>query len=115
MKTLNVSLKTSWLCQVARWLSGLALLTLTSVAQAQIDPAPRQILHVGANSSLHDQGPLGAYLFYYWNMPNITTNVFLRLAIAPVFVDSETGFKSLIAKDTDLAVGAFGGLYANSY
>ncbi|MEI7533153.1 MAG: hypothetical protein WCK57_02210 [Verrucomicrobiae bacterium] len=115
MKALNTSLKMFWSRQITRLLSGLVWLTLTATAQAQIDPAPRQILQVGANASLHDQGPLGAYLFYYWNMPNITTNVFLRLAIAPVYVDSETGFKSLIAKNTDLAVGAFGGLYGNSY
>ncbi len=116
MKTLKASLTSFWSRPLAGLLAGLALFTLVATtAQAQIDPSPRQILHVGANASLHDQGPLGAYLFYYWNLPNITTNVFLRLAIAPVYVDSEVGFKGLIAKHTDLAVGAFGGLYANSY
>lgn len=85
-------------------------------AQAQIDPAPRQILHVGANDSLRGQEPMGAYLFYYWNIPHVIgTNEYLRLAIAPVYVDSELGFKSLLGPNTDFAVGAFGGLYANSY
>lgn len=85
-------------------------------AQAQIDPAPRQILHVGVDGSLRGQEPYGAYLFYYWNQPNVpTTNQFLRLAIAPVYVDGELGFKNLLGDQTDFAVGAFGGLYANSY
>ena len=89
---------------------------ISFTAQAQIDPAPRQLLHLGANTSLTDSGPLGACAFYYWNMPNVpTTNQFLRLVIAPVYIDSELGFKGLLGENTDLAVGAFGGLYANSY
>lgn len=85
-------------------------------AKAQIDPAPRQILHAGVDSSLRGQEPMGAYLFYYWNIPHVIgTNQYLRLAIAPVYVDSELGFKSLISENTDFAVGAFGGMYANSY
>jgi hypothetical protein len=98
-------------------LVGLALLPLaTFKAQAQIDPAPRQILHAGVNAPVASQGPMGAYLFYYWNMANVpTTNTFLRLAIAPVYVDGEMGFKGLLGENTDLAVGANGGLYAESY
>jgi hypothetical protein len=98
-------------------LAVLSALVLTGLpAKAQIDPAPRQILHAGFDTSLKDQGPFGAYLFYYWNIPHvINTNQFLRLAIAPVYVDGELGFKSLLGENTDFAVGAFGGLYANSY
>ena len=93
-----------------------ALMFIGLPAKAQIDPAPRQILHAGFDASLKDQGPFGAYLFYYWNIPNLpATNQFLRLAIAPVYVDSELGFKGLLGEQTDFAVGAFGGLYANSY
>src|SRR5450432_1685909 len=97
--------------------AGVALLmTASFTAQAQIAPAPRQLLHLGANASLTDSGPLGAYAFYYWNMPNVpTTNEVLRLVIAPVYVDSELGFQHLLGKNTDLAVGAFGGMFANSY
>src|SRR5258706_516068 len=85
-------------------------------AHAQLDPAPRQLLQIGANTSLHDDGPLGAYAFYYWNMPDVpTTNTGLRLAIAPVFVDGELGFKKLLSEHTDVGLGFFGGLYANSY
>jgi len=98
-------------------LIGLAALTFGMLpARAQIDPDPRQILHLGVNESIRGQEPMGAYAFYYWNMANVpTTNVFLRLAIAPCYVDSEMGFKGLLGKNTDLAVGAFGGLYADSY
>jgi hypothetical protein len=100
-----------------RLLAGTTLLMLAGfAAQAQIDPAPRQLLQLGVNSSMHDQGPMGAYAFYYWNMPNVpTTNQVLRFAIAPVYIDSDLGFKGLLGEHTDLAVGAFGGLYANSY
>jgi hypothetical protein len=98
-------------------LGGLAVSVLTTfTVQAQIDPAPREILHLGANTSLTDQGPLGAYAFYYWNMPNVpATNQVLRFAIAPCYVDADYGFQGLLGKQTDLAVGAFGGLFANSY
>ena len=116
MKTINSQLQRFWSRQSARLLAAFALLLLVSLpAAAQIDPAPRQLLHLGVNSSLTDPGPLGAYAFFYWNMPEVpTTNQFLRLVIAPVYVDSELGFKGLLGEHTDLAVGAFGGLYANS-
>jgi len=106
----------SWTRDAGCALGLASLLLIGSTAQAQIDPAPRQILHVGAESSLKGQEPMGAYLFYYWNIPHVIgTNQYLRLAIAPVYVDSELGFKSLLGKNTDFAVGAFGGMYANSY
>src|SRR6516164_1591253 len=97
--------------------AALALLLFTSLpVLAQMDAMPRQLLHLGANFPLSDAGPLGAYAFYYWNMPNVpTTNEVLRFAIAPVYIDSDLGFKNLLGDHTDLAVGAFGGLYANNY
>lgn len=98
----------------------LALCALTgivvSTAQAQIDPEHRQLLHLGVNQSLYTEGPMGAYAFYYWNMPHIpTTNQTLRLVIAPGYLDSELGFNRLLGEHTDLAIGAFGGMFANSY
>ncbi len=87
-----------------------------ATAHAQIDPDARQLLHLGVDAPLNGNGPKGAYAFYYWNMPNIpTTNQVLRLAIAPTYVDSELGFKSLLGPNTDFAVGAAGGAFANSY
>ena len=98
-------------------LAGLVASTLaTGTVQAQLDPVPRQILHLGANASLTDPGPLGAYAFYYWNMPEFpTTNQVLRLVIAPGYMNNELGFKGLLGPNTDLGVGAFGGLYAENY
>ena len=85
-------------------------------ARAQIDPAPRQLLQLGADVPLKDSGPFGAYAFYYWNMPNVpATNQVLRFAIAPTYVDADYGFQGLLGKQTDLAVGAFGGAFASSY
>jgi hypothetical protein len=92
----------------------IAVAAVTSYAQ--IDPDARQLLHLGVNAPLNGNGPKGAYAFYYWNMPNVpTTNQFLRLAIAPTYVDSELGFKSLLGPNTDFAVGGAGGAFANNY
>jgi hypothetical protein len=93
-----------------------ACIVLASSAQAQIDPAPRQLLHLGFDQSLKDDGPMGAYVFYYWNIVDVpTTNQNLRLAIAPGYVDGELGFKKLINDTTDVGLGFSGGLFANSY
>src|SRR5262249_41882320 len=35
--------------------------------------------------------------------------------VAPTFLDSELGFKDLLGQNTDLALGAFGGGFQNSY
>ena len=83
---------------------------------AQLDPEPRQLLHVGVSQSLHNDGPQAHYLFYYWNTPNFpSTNQILRLVAAPTYVDAELGFKDLLGKNTDLGLGVFGGGYAYSY
>jgi hypothetical protein len=71
---------------------------------------------LGFNQSLHNDGPTAAYAFYYWNQPDVpATNMTLRLAIAPVYVDGELGFKGLFGENTDLGVGLFGGGFYNSY
>jgi hypothetical protein len=89
---------------------------VVSGAQAQIDPEPRNFVHLGFNQSLHDDGPQAIYGFYYLNMPQFqSTNMALRLAIAPLYVDGELGFKGLLGENTDLGVGLFGGGFANSY
>jgi hypothetical protein len=94
----------------------IAAALLTSTGYAQIDPEPRNLLQLGVNQSLHNDGPTAAYAFYYWNRPNVpATNMTLRLAIAPVYVDAELGFKGLLGQNTDLGVGVFGGGFYNSY
>jgi hypothetical protein len=87
-----------------------------STGYAQIDPEPRNLLQLGINQSLHDDGPTAAYAFYYWNQPDVpATNMTLRLAIAPVYLDGELGFRGLLGENTDLGVGVFGGGFYNSY
>jgi hypothetical protein len=92
------------------------ILAATSTGYAQIDPESRILLQLGFNQSLHNDGPAAAYAFYYWNMPDVpSTNMTLRLAIAPVYADGELGFRGLLGENTDLAVGVFGGGLYNSY
>ena len=86
-------------------------------AHGQIDPEKRQLIHLGYNQPIEGKGPLAAYGFYYRNQPNFLdhTNLTLRLAVAPLYMDSEFGFKSLIGPNTDLGVGLAGGGLADSY
>jgi hypothetical protein len=43
------------------------------------------------------------------------TNLTLRLAVAPVYLDSELGIAQVLGPDTDLGVGLAGGGFADSY
>ena len=43
------------------------------------------------------------------------TNLTLRLAVAPVYLDSELGFVSGLGPHTDFAIGLAGGGFADSY
>jgi len=117
MKTIHSQLRRFGSRPCALLLAGFASLLLVALpARAQIDPEARQLLHLGVDASLTDPGPAGAYAFYYWNIPHVwETNQFLRLAIAPTYLDTELGFKDLLGKNTDLGIGAFGGLFANNY
>ena len=99
----------------------LTLLVLTPVlfpatARAQIDPVKRRLLQLGFNQPLENRGPVAAYAYYYYNEPDYPrTNQTLRLALAPVYLDSELGFRGLLGEHTDLALGLAGGGYADSF
>ena len=94
------------------WLA--LLLPLTTVAQ--IDPVKRDLIQIGYDQPLKGQSPLGAYAFYYHNQPDfLRTNLTWRLALAPVYLDSELGFNHLLGPNTDFAIGVAGGGYADSY
>jgi len=70
----------------------------------------------GIQLSLHGHAPLSAYAFYYGNLPNFyKSNLTLRIAIAPVYLDSEVGLVSLLGEYTDLGLGINGGGFADSY
>lgn len=89
------------------------LLLLPRAAHAQIDPYSRNLLQVGYNQPLEGKAPFAAYAFYYHNNPGfLRTNLTLRAAIAPVYLDSELGFRHLLGPHTDLGVGLAGGGFA---
>jgi hypothetical protein len=81
-----------------------------------VDPFPRELIQLGYNASFEGHAPLAGYAFYFRNEPNfLHTNVTLRLAVAPTYLDSEVGFSHLLGEHTDLGVGVAGGGFADSY
>jgi hypothetical protein len=98
------------------WLVVLISLGGSATAHSQIDPEKRRLFQFGYNQPLIGRGPLAGYAFYYYNQPEfIQTNLTLRLAIAPVYVDSELGIREALGPNTDLAIGLAGGGFADSY
>lgn len=94
------------------WALGGALM-----AFGQIDPAKRELIQLGYNQPLEGHGPLAAYGFYFRNKPNFLqdSNLTLRLAVAPVYVDTELGISRAFGNHTDLGIGLAGGGFADSY
>ena len=94
----------------------LVCLGASATAHAQIDPERRRLVQLGYNQPIQGRGPLSGYAFYYFNEPGfIQTNLTLRMAIAPVYVDSELGIRDALGPNTDLAIGLAGGGFADSY
>lgn len=99
---------------------GQALLWLALFAPmlgvAQIDPVRRDLIQFGYNQALEGHSPFAGYAYYYHNQPDfLRTNITLRVALAPVFLDSELGFVNGLGPHTDFAVGLAGGGFADSY
>ena len=87
-----------------------------TMASAQIDTERRQILHLGYDASLEGHAPIAAYAFYYLNRPQfLRDDMTLRMAVAPVYFDSELGWAHLLGPNTDLGIGVAGGGFADSY
>src|SRR5688572_20180690 len=83
---------------------------------AQIDPAKRELIQLGYNQPLEGRAPISAYAFYYLNLPHFyRTNLTLRLAVAPLYMDSELGIAQAIGPRTDLGIGLAGGGFADGY
>ena len=83
---------------------------------AQIDPIQRDLIQFGYNQALEGHTPFAGYAFYYHNQPDfLRTNLTLRLAVAPVYVDSELGFVHGLGPNTDFAIGLAGGGFADGY
>ena len=99
--------------------NGLLLLVIGWVvgrAWAQIDPVSRQLFQFGLNLPVEGKSPLSAYAFYYDNHPGfIRTNLTLRLAVAPVYLDAELGIRGALGEHTDVGLGVAGGGFADSY
>src|SRR6185295_14403530 len=84
--------------------------------QGQIDPVRRDLIQLGYDAALQGRAPLAGYAFYYHNQPSfLRTNLTLRLAAAPVYLDAELGFAGALGEHTDLGVGLAGGGFADSY
>ena len=95
-----------------RWI----LWLLPVVASAQIDPVKRDLIQFGYNQPAEGRAPIAGYAFYYHNDPDfLHTNLTLRLAVAPTYLDSELGFGHALGPETDLALGVAGGGFADSY
>jgi hypothetical protein len=85
-------------------------------AFSQIDPVKRELVQFGYNAALEGHAPLSAYAFYYRNEPDfLGTNMALRLAVAPTYLDSELGLRQAVSEHTDLGIGLAGGGFADSY
>ena len=99
-----------------RWLLVFVLVSIAWTTHAQIDPDKRRLAQFGYNQPIEGQSPLAAYAFYYLNDPSfIQTNLALRLVIAPVYLDSELGFRRMFGARTDLGLGVAGGGFVDSY
>ena len=98
--------------KLSAWLA----LLLPATVFAQIDPVRRDLVQMGYNQPLEGQAPVAAYAFYYHNQPDfLRTNLTLRVALAPVYLDTELGFVHGLGPHTDFALGAAGGGFADSY
>jgi hypothetical protein len=83
---------------------------------AQLDPVSRNLIQLGYNQPLEGHAPFAGYAFYYYNRPDfLRTNLTLRLAVAPVYLDSELGFVGALGPNTDLGVGIAGGGFSDNY
>lgn len=86
------------------------------LAHGQIDPVKRELFQFGYNAALEGHPPLSAYAFYYRNQPDfLETNLTLRLAVAPTYLDSELGISHALGEHTDLGLDLAGGGFADNY
>jgi hypothetical protein len=74
------------------------------------------LVQFGYNAAFEGHAPLSAYAFYYHNQPNfLRTNLTLRLAVSPTYVDSELGISRVLGELTDVGIGVAGGGFADDY
>jgi len=74
------------------------------------------MIQFGYNAAFEGHPPLALYAFYYRNQPDfLRTNLTLRLAVAPTYLDSEFGIRQILGRGTDLGIGLAGGGFGDSY
>lgn len=92
------------------------ILVVAEALHGQVDPVHRQLIQVGYSQPLQGLSPFPGYAFYYWNKPGfLRTNLTLRLAVAPVYLDSELGVSGVLGPNTDLGFALAGGGFADTY
>lgn len=83
---------------------------------AQVDPISRNLLQLGYDQSVDEQGPQALYAYYYYNDPTLmASNITLRAAIAPIYLDSELGIREVLTPYTDIGLGLYGGGFGDNY
>lgn len=83
---------------------------------AQVDPITRNQIQLGYDQPVTGKGPQAAYLYYYRNEPQfVRSNLTLRLAVAPAYMDAEIGVKHVLSPSTDLGIGIAGGAFGDYY
>jgi len=102
---------------MTKWARLAWLLSVISItAFAQIDPVKRQLFQFGYNAALEGHAPISGYAYYYRNDPEfVRSNLTLRLAVAPVYLDSELGISHALTEHTDVGIGLAGGGFADTY
>jgi hypothetical protein len=94
----------------------LAVVLAALNASGQVDPDKRELVQFGFSQAVEGASPVAAYGYYYLNEPNFyNTNLTLRIALAPVYLDSEVGLVGLLGPHTDLGLGLAGGGFADNY
>jgi hypothetical protein len=95
------------------WLAAAFLGLGAAPAGAQIDDAERFLLQGGYEQGLAEPGPKAPYVFAYINRPGVYgSSTTLRLALAPVYLDSEVGIANAFGHWSDAGIGLSGGGYA---
>ena len=103
-----------------RWLFSAMLIPGLAViapdAQTQVDPFVRNQIQLGYDQPITGKGPQAAYAYYYLNVPEfVRTNLTLRMAIAPAYLDGELGIRSVLSPYTDIGIGIAGGVFGDYY
>jgi hypothetical protein len=104
----------NWRCWASIVCAGLGI--VCPLARAQIDPDDRHLLQLGYNAFFEGHAPIAGYAFYYLNRPEFyRDDLTLRVAVAPVYLDSELGLAHALGPNTDIGFGIAGGGFADSY